>query len=128
VKTIVVKVEDYDQFWAWSRKIAGMADRGEPLPECHGIAFGDPEDMFTFLASPLLALLYAIQNHPSRISALADYLQQDFEQVEHNVIRLLNYGLVKMHDKEVRAISQQIKLEVMLAPSASTTDSALSLL
>ena len=100
-----------------------MADRGDPLPETYAIGFEDPDDMFEFLASPLLALLHTIQNHPGTIAALADHLNQDVGSVERNLCELDSVGLVEILDrgdtKEVRAVAQQIKLEILLTESCS---------
>ena len=121
---LIVKTGNEDEFFKRGRKLGGLADRGEGLPEESVISFEDPADVLKLLTTARLALFRAIKTQPGSITAISERLHRDRSAVKRDIDELARAGLVMVEPKilpghgqmkEVRAAAQSFRLEAQLA-------------
>ncbi|MBI3376522.1 MAG: MarR family transcriptional regulator [Betaproteobacteria bacterium] len=124
MKLAAVKVERLDDFLGRARKLARLADAGEPIPESIVLSFEDPADMLAVRTPARLAVFRVIKKKPGSIASIAQMLKRDRSAVTRDVAALGEAGLItvtkKPHPghgriKEVRVRAKAIRLEALVA-------------
>ena len=87
MKKISIVVADESEFFARGKRLAGLADKGKPIPAKSVISFGDPADLLKMLTPARLALVSAVKAQPDSITAIAERLHRDRSAVKRD------YGL-----------------------------------
>lgn len=68
IKTLI-KIAGSNEFFERGRKIAKLADRGQPIRKSHLITFEDSDDIASLITVSNINLLSAIREKPSTIAA-----------------------------------------------------------
>lgn len=110
-----------DAFFQRGKRVAQLADEGNPIPHEHIISFEDPQDLAKLVTTAKLLLFREIRNCPGSITDLALRLQRDRSAVKRDVDALARLGLLEIEEKplpghgrmkEVRAVAEQVLLAI----------------
>jgi predicted transcriptional regulator len=119
MRTLTVKTGTENDFFKHGRRLAGLADRGAPLPEDSVVSFEDPADMLRLQTAARLTLFRAVKDAPGSITALSQRLRRDRNAVKRDVDALAQVGLLRVETrimprhgriKEVSVAVSQFKL------------------
>ena len=120
---VTIRTASEQEFFQRGARIAALADTGKPLPVERVLSFEDPADILRLLTVSKLELLRAVKEAPGSITILAARLQRDRSAVKRDVDQLEQAGLVTVEEKplpghgrmkEVRAVAQRFRMEVMV--------------
>ncbi|HDL8284405.1 TPA: HTH domain-containing protein [Yersinia enterocolitica] len=120
---LVIKTATEDDFFKQGKKLATLADTGQPLLQEHTITFEDPLEMVRVLSAARIVLLRTVKMYPGSITSLATRLKRDRSAVTRDVAILKKAGLVTVEQKvlpghgrmkEVKTTAHRLKLEALL--------------
>ena len=121
---VTIKTGSTEEFFKRGRKIARLADKGQPIPPHTIISFEEPADVLKLLTPARLAVFQAAREQPSSITALSDRLKRDRSAVKRDVDELEKAGLLLIESqvlpghgrmKQVRLAARRFTLEARLA-------------
>jgi predicted transcriptional regulator len=121
---LIVRTATEEEFFKRGRKLAKLADLGEPLPEERVVSFEDPAEVLKLLTAARLALFRSIKAQPGSITAISERLHRDRSAVKRDVDELAKVGMLKVEPKvlpghgrmkEVSVTAQRFMLEAQLA-------------
>lgn len=121
---LTIKTGTEKDFFARGRRLAKVADRGEPIPEERIISFEDPGDVMKLITVTRLALFRAVKDAPGSITDIAARLHRDRSAVKRDLDELEQVGLVTIVEKtlpghgrmkEVRATATRFLLMAEVA-------------
>lgn len=110
-------------FFARGKRVARLADRGEPLTEARIITFEDPADVAQLLTQARIGVFRAVKAEPASITGIAERLHRDRSAVKRDIDALVAAGLVSVEiapnaghgtHKVVRAVASSVDLRVMI--------------
>jgi predicted transcriptional regulator len=124
-KSTDLKIGTLDSFFKEGRRIARIADAGQPIPETCSIAFENLEDMLEYLTPKRVALFEVIKaaNAPASITAFAHLIGRDRAAVKRDIDALQRLGIVDISDvalpghgrqKLVRPVAQKVILTAIM--------------
>jgi predicted transcriptional regulator len=96
-----------DAFFARGRKLAKLADRGDPIPSNRVVAFEDVESLLHVLTEKRVLLLGQVQKTPTSISALAKTLSRDRSAVTRDVRILKHFGVIQVTERPLPGHGRQ---------------------
>lgn len=102
-----IRVEGMDAFFARGRKLAKLADRGDPIPSNRVVAFEDVESLLHVLTEKRVLLLGQVQKTPTSISALAKTLSRDRSAVTRDVRILKHFGVIQVTERPLPGHGRQ---------------------
>ena len=102
-----IRVEGMDAFFARGRKLAKLADRGDPIPSNRVVAFEDVESLLHVLTEKRVLLLGQVQKTPTSISALAKTLSRDRSAVTRDVQLLERFGVIQVTERPLPGHGRQ---------------------
>ena len=102
-----IRVEGMDAFFARGRKLAKLADRGDPIPSNRVVAFEDVESLLHVLTEKRVLLLRQVKKTPTSISALAKKLNRDRSAVTRDVQLLERFGVIQVTEKPLPGHGRQ---------------------
>ena len=102
-----IRVEQVDSFFERGRKLAKLADRGEPIPSSTIVAFEDVEALLHVLTEKRVLLLKQVKETPTSISLLAKKLKRDRSAVTRDVQLLERYGVIQITEKPLPGHGKQ---------------------
>jgi len=102
-----IRVEQVDSFFERGRKLAKLADRGEPIPSSTIVAFEDVEALLHVLTEKRVLLLKQVKETPTSISLLAKKLKRDRSAVTRDVQLLELYGVIQVTEKPLPGHGKQ---------------------
>ncbi len=117
---LTIKTGTEKDFFSRGRRLARIADQGEPLPEERIISFEDPAEVLQLITAARLALFRAVIEMPGSITEISERLHRDRSAVKRDIDELEQAGLVtvveKVHPghgrlKEVRATAKKFLLQ-----------------
>jgi predicted transcriptional regulator len=125
MKATTVKVGTLDEFLKEGRRVARLADRGQPIPETCSISFENLEDLLEHLTPKRVALFEAIKavTEPTSITAVAHQVGRDRAAVKRDIDALFQLGIVDVSDaplpghgrqKLVSPIARKVVLTAMM--------------
>ena len=118
-----IRVEQVDSFFERGRRLAKLADRGEPIPSSRIVAFEDVEALLHVLTEKRVLLLKQVKETPTSISLLAKKLKRDRSAVTRDVQLLERYGVIQITEKPlpghgkqkwITPVADQIQLTAVL--------------
>ena len=121
---LTIKTGTEKDFFSRGKRLAKIADRGEPLPEERIISFEDPAEVLKLITAARLALFRAVIEMPGSITEISERLHRDRSAVKRDIDELEQAGLVivveKVHPghgrlKEVRATAKKFSLQAEVA-------------
>jgi len=102
-----IRVEGMDSFFARGRKLAKLADCGDPIPSSRVVAFEDVESLLHVLTEKRVLLLGQVQKTPTSISALAKTLSRDRSAVTRDVRILKHFGVIQVTERPLPGHGRQ---------------------
>lgn len=125
MKATTVKIGTLGEFFEEGRRVARLADAGEPIPETCSLSFENLEDLLENLTPKRVALFEAIKSvtRPTSITAMALQVGRDRAAVKRDIDALHQLGMVDVTDaplpghgrqKLVRPIARKVVLTAML--------------
>jgi predicted transcriptional regulator len=120
---LTIKTGTEGDFFKRGRLLAGLADRGEPIPDERIVSFEDPADVMKLVTATRLALFRAVKEMPGSITEISQRLHRDRSAVKRDVDELERAGLVTISDKvlpghgrmkEVRATAKRFSLQAVV--------------
>ncbi len=102
-----IRVEPADSFFERGRKLARLADRGDPIPPSRVIAFDDIESLLHVLTEKRVLLLRQVKETPASISDLAKKLKRDRSAVTRDVQLLERFGVLQVTEKPLAGHGRQ---------------------
>jgi predicted transcriptional regulator len=118
-----IRVEGVDTFFERGRKLARLADRGEPIPPSRVVAFDDIASLLRVLTEKRVLLLKQVKVTPGSISDLAKTLKRDRSAVTRDVQVLESFGVLRVIEKPlpghgrqkwIEAVARDIRLTAQL--------------
>ncbi|MDD5329415.1 MAG: MarR family transcriptional regulator [Sulfuricella sp.] len=110
-----------DEFFKRGKRVARLADKGEPIPRERTISFEDPEDLARLVTTAKLLLFREVRGRPGSITDLATRLHRDRSAVKRDVAALERIGLLEVEEKplpghgrmkEIRVTAEQVLLAI----------------
>ena len=94
--TASVKIGTLQNFFDEGKRIARLADAGEPIPESQAITFESVEDRLEYLTPKRVALFEAIKSaeEPESITSMAKRVGRDRAAVKRDIDALQRLGIV----------------------------------
>jgi len=123
MKNVTLQAGNEQDFFRRGRRLARLADAGQPLPEERTLSFEDPADLLRLLTASRLDVLRSVKSEPGSITVIAGRLHRDRSAVKRDVDQLAQAGLVTVETKtlpghgrmkEIRAAAGVFRLEAML--------------
>jgi predicted transcriptional regulator len=123
VQTVTITTAPPEDFFRRGRRLAKLADAGQPIPEQRVISFEDPAELLQLLTPARLTLIQIIKKAPGSIAAIAARLYRDRRAVKRDLDALTRYDLVTIEAKalpghgrmkEVRLGAEHYRLEAQL--------------
>ena len=102
-----IRVEPVGKFFARGRKLAALADRGDPIPPSRVVAFDDVESLLHVLTEKRVLLLKQVKETPASISDLARKLKRDRSAVTRDVQVLERFGVLQVTEKPLPGHGRQ---------------------
>lgn len=102
-----IRVERVDAFFERGRKLAKLADRGDPIPPSRVVAFDDIESLLRVLTGKRVLLLRQLKETPASISDLARKLRRDRSAVTRDVQLLERFGILHVTEKPLPGHGRQ---------------------
>ena len=102
-----IRVEQVDSFFERGRRLAKLADRGEPIPSSRIVAFEDVEALLHVLTAKRVLLLKQAKETPASISMLAKKLKRDRSAVTRDIQVLERFGVVQVTEKALPGHGRQ---------------------
>ena len=121
---VIIKTSSPEEFFKRGRKIAKLADAGDPIPAQKILSFENPADVLKLLTPARLAVFQATRDQPGSITAISEHLKRDRSAVKRDINALEKAGLLKTESrvlpghgrmKQVRLAARRFKLEARLA-------------
>ena len=124
-KTASMRIGTLQNFFEEGKRIARLADAGEPIPESQAITFESVEELLDYLTPKRVALFEAIKasNEPESITSMAVRVGRDRAAVKRDIDALQRLGIVDVTDvplpghgrqKLVRPIAKKVILTATL--------------
>ncbi|MBE0474240.1 MarR family transcriptional regulator [Rhodoferax sp.] len=123
MKNVTLQAGNEQDFFRRGRRLARLADAGQPLPEERTLSFEDPADLLRLLTASRLDVFRSVKSEPGSITVIAGRLHRDRSAVKRDVDQLAQAGLVTVETKtlpghgrmkEIRAAAGVFRLEAML--------------
>ena len=120
MKNVTLKAGNEQDFFSRGKRLARLADAGQPMPEERTVSFEDPADLLRLLTASRLEVFRSVKGEPGSITVIAERLQRDRSAVKRDVDQLALVGLVTIetkplpghgHMKEIRAAAGIFRLE-----------------
>ena len=102
-----IRVERLDTFFERGRKLARLADHGDPLPPSRVVAFDDAAALLRVLTEKRVLLLKQVKVSPGSISDLARTLKRDRSAVTRDVQVLERFGVLRVIEKPLPGHGRQ---------------------
>ena len=102
-----IRVERLDTFFERGRKLARLADRGDPIPPSRVVAFDDVAALLRVLTEKRVLLLKQVKVTPGSISDLARTLKRDRSAVTRDVQVLERFGVLRVIEKPLPGHGRQ---------------------
>ena len=102
-----IRVEPVGAFFERGRKLARLADHGDPIPPSRVVAFEDVESLLHVLTEKRVLLLKQVKETPSSISDLAKKLKRDRSAVTRDVQVLERFGVLQVTAKPLAGHGRQ---------------------
>src|SRR5271155_1487193 len=102
-----IRVERLDTFFERGRKLARLADRGDPIPPSRVVAFDDIASLLQVLTEKRVLLLKQVKVAPGSISDLTRTLKRDRSAVTRDVQVLERFGVLRVIEKPLPGHGRQ---------------------
>jgi predicted transcriptional regulator len=99
VRKTEIRVERAEVFFERGRSIAGLADRGGPIPPSRIVAFEDVESLLHVLTEKRVLLLKQVKETPASITVLARKLKRDRSAVVRDIQLLERFGVIQVSER-----------------------------
>lgn len=102
-----IRVERVDRFFERGRKLAKLADHGDPIPPSRVVAFDDIESLLHVLTEKRVLLLKQVQQRPASITVLAKRPKRDRSAVTRDIQVLERFGVIQVIEKPLPGHGKQ---------------------
>ena len=107
MRKIEIRVERVNAFFERGRKVARLADRGDPIPPSRVVSFDDIESLLHVLTGKRVLLLKQLKETPASISGLARKLKRDRSAVTRDIQVLERFGVLQVTEKPLPGHGRQ---------------------